>query len=165
MSLREERTIYGDLASFSAKIAPEADWSDVDNTVCRSLFVENFQKSHDEGQYILCAVRYASNALPVRKWRSSYLWIYKPELDYARMQVQGCTDKFVDSSRQHTDAITNMEALHASAAAKAASGIIDEIGLHKEQCIPAATWRAINSVTGRKCKPVICLGAASIDDR
>ena len=30
------------------------------------------------------------------------------------------------SSRQYADAITNMEALHASAAAKAASEIIDE---------------------------------------
>ena len=60
------------------------------------------------------------------------------ELDNARRQVQSCTDKYGVSSRQYTDAITNMEALHASAAAKTASEIIDEIGLHTEQCKPAA---------------------------
>ena len=58
-----------------------------------------------------------------------------------------------------------MEALHASAAAKAASEIIDEIGLHTEQCKPAAAWRAINRLTGRKFKPFNCLSAASIADR
>ena len=58
-----------------------------------------------------------------------------------------------------------MEALHASAAAKAASEIIDEIGLHTEQCKPAAVWRAIKRLTGRKFKPFDCLSAASIADR
>ena len=42
------------------------------------------------------------------------------------------------SSRQYTNAITNLEVLHASAAVKAASEIIDEIGLHTEQCKMAA---------------------------
>ena len=64
-----------------------------------------------------------------------------------------------------TDAVTNLEALHASAAAKAASEIIDEIGLHTEQCKPAATWRAINRLTSRKFKPFNCLSSASIADR
>ena len=58
-----------------------------------------------------------------------------------------------------------MEALHASAAAKAASEIIVEIDLHTEQCNPAAAWRAINRLTGRKFKPFNCLSAASIADR
>ena len=58
-----------------------------------------------------------------------------------------------------------MEALHASSAAKAASEIIDEIGLHTEQCKPAAAKRAINRLTGRKFKPFNCLSAASIADR
>ena len=58
-----------------------------------------------------------------------------------------------------------MEALHASAAAKAASEIIDEMGLHTEQCKPAAAWKAINRLTGRKFKPFNCLSAASIADR
>ena len=58
-----------------------------------------------------------------------------------------------------------MEALHASAAAKAASEIIDEIGLHTEQCKPAAAWIAINRLTDRKFKPFNCLSAASIADR
>ena len=71
----------------------------------------------------------------------------------------------MDSSRQYADAITNLEALHASAAAKAASETIDEIGLHTEQCKPAAAWRAINRLTGRKFKPFDCLSAASIADR
>ena len=127
MSLIEERTIYRNLVFFSAKIAPETDWSQVGNSDCMSRFVENFQKSHDEGQDFVYAVRYASNALPVKKWRSSYLWIDKPEHDYARMQLHGCSDKYGDSSRQHTDAITNIEAMHASTAAKAASEIMDEI--------------------------------------
>ena len=55
--------------------------------------------------------------------------------------------------------------MHASAAAKAASEIIDEIGLHTEQCKPAAAWKAINRLTGRKFKPFNCLSAASIADR
>ena len=67
-----------------------------------------------------------------------------------------------DSSRQYTDAIANLEALHASAAAKVASEIIDEIGLHTEQCKQAAAWRAINRLTGRKYKPFNCLSAASL---
>ena len=58
-----------------------------------------------------------------------------------------------------------MEALHASAAAKAASEIIDEIGLHTGKCKPAAVFRAINRLTGRKFKPFNCLSAASIADR
>ena len=58
-----------------------------------------------------------------------------------------------------------MEALHASAAANVASEIIDEIGLHTEQCKPAAGWRAINRLTGRKFMPLNCLSAASIADR
>ena len=58
-----------------------------------------------------------------------------------------------------------MEALHASAAAKAASEIIDEIGLHTEQCKPAAAWRAINRLTGRKFKSFNCLSASSIANR
>ena len=102
------------------------------NTDCRSRFVENFQKSREEGKDFVNAVRYASNALPFKWRRSSYLWYDNPELDYARRQVQSCTDKYGVSSRQYADAITNLEALHASAAAKAASEIIDEIGLHTE---------------------------------
>ena len=82
----------------------------------------------------------------------------------ALRQVQSCIDKYGDSSRKYANAITNLEALHASAAAKAASEIIDEIGLHTEQCKPAAAWRAINRLTGRKFKPFNCLSAASIAD-
>ena len=67
--------------------------------------------------------------------------------------------------KKYTDAITNMEALHATATAKAASEIMDEIGLHTEQCKPAAAWRAINRMTGWKFKPFNCLCAASIADR
>ena len=111
------------------------------------------------------AIRYASNALPVKRRQSSHLWYDNPELDNARRQVQSCTEKYGVSSRQYADTITNMEALHASAAAKAASEIIDEIGLHTEQCKPAAAWRAINRLTGRKFKPFNCLSAASIADR
>ena len=70
-----------------------------------------------------------------------------------------------DSSRQFTDAITKLEALHSSASAKAASEIIDEIGLHTEQCKSAAVWRAINRLTGRKFKPFNCLSSASVADR
>ena len=94
-----------------------------------------------------------------------HLWYYNPELDNARRQVQSCTDKYGVSSRQYTDAITNMEALHASAAAKVAFEIMDEIGLHTEQCKPAAAWRAMNRLTGRKFKPFNRLSAASIADR
>ena len=81
------------------------------------------------------------------------------------MQVHGCSDKYGDSSRQHTDAITNIEAMHASTAAKAASEIMDEIWLLTEQCNPTATWRAISRLTGRKSRPVTCLCAASIAGR
>ena len=147
---------------FSAKIAPKTDWSQLGNTDCRSRFVENFQRSREEGQDFVNAVRYASNALPFKRRRSSYLWYDNPELDNARRQVQSCTDKYGVSSRQYTDATTNLEALHASAAAQAASEVIDEIGLHSEQCKPAAAWRAINRLTGRKFKPFNCLSAASI---
>ena len=75
-------------------------------------------------------MRYALNALPVKKRRSSYLWYDNPELDNDRRQVQSCADKYGVSSRQYADAITNLEALHASTAAKAASEVMDEIGLH-----------------------------------
>ena len=129
---------------FSAKIVPKTDWCQLGNTDCRSRFVENFQKSREEGQDFVNAVRYASNALPVRRRRSSYLWYDNSELDNARRQVQSCTDKYGVSSQQYADDITNLEALHISAAAKAASEIIDEIGLHTEHCKPAAVWRAIN---------------------
>ena len=135
---------------FSAKIAQKIDWSKLDNTDCRSRFVENFQKSREEGKDFVNAVRYASDALPVKRRWSTYLWYDNPELDNARRLVQSCTDKYGVSSHQYTDAITNLEALHASAAAQAASEIIDEIGLHTEQCYPAAAWRAINQLTGRK---------------
>ena len=150
---------------FSAKIAPITDWSQLGNTDCRSRFVENFQRSREEGQDFVNAVLYASNALPFKRRRSSYLWYDIPELDNARRQVQSCTDKPGVSSRQYADATTNLEALHASAAAQAASEILDEIGLHTEQCKPAAAWRAINRLTGRKFKPFNCLSAASIADR
>ena len=150
---------------FSAKVAPKTDWSQLGNTEGRSRFVENLQKSREEGQDFVNAVRYASNALPFKRRRSSYLWYDNPELDNARRQVRSCTDKYGVSSRQYADAIANMEALHASAAAKAASEIMDEIGLHTEQCKPAAAWRAINRLTGRKFKPFYCLSAASITDR
>ena len=70
------------LRRFSAKIAPKTDWSQLGNTDCRSRFDENFQKSREEGQDFVNAVRYALNALPVRKSRSSYLWYDNPELDY-----------------------------------------------------------------------------------
>ena len=150
---------------FSAKIAPKTDWSQLGNSDCRSRFIENFQKSREEGQDFVNAIRYASNALPVKRRQSSHLWYDNPELDNARRQVQSCTDKYEVSSRQYADAMSNMEALHASAAAKAAYEIIDEIGLHTEQCKPAAAWRAINRLTGRKFKPFNCLSAASIADR
>ena len=150
---------------FSAKIAPKTDWNQLGNTDCRSRFVDNFQKSREEGQDFVNAIRYASNALPVKRRQSSHLWYDNPELDNARRQVQSCTDKYGVSSRQYADAITNMETLHASAAAKAAYEIIDEIGLHTEQCKPAAACRAINRLTGRKFKPFNCLSAASIADR
>ena len=55
--------------------------------------------------------------------------------------------------------------MHASAAAKTASEIIDEIGLHTEQCKPAAAWRVINRLTGRKFKSFNCLSAGSIVER
>ena len=103
--------------------------------------------------------------MPFKRRRSSYLWYDNPELYNARRQVQSCTDKYGVSSRQYADATTNLEALHASADAKAASEIIDEIGLHIEQCKPAAAWRAINRLTGRKFKPFNCLSAASIANR
>ena len=141
------------------------DWSQLGNSDCRSRFVDNFQKSREEGQDFVNAIHYASNALPVKRRQSSHLWYDNPELDNARRQVQSCTDKYGVSSRQYADAISNMEALHASAAAKAAYEIIDEIGLHTEQCKPAAAWRAINRLTGRKFKPFNCLSAASIADR
>ena len=138
------------LKRFSAKIPPKTDWSQLGNTDCRSRFVENFQKSREEGLDFVNSVRYASNALPVKRRRSSYLWYDDPELDNARRQVQCRTDKYGVPSRQYDDAITNLEALHASAAAKVASEIIDEIALHTEQCRPAADWRAINQWIGRK---------------
>ena len=122
-------------------------------------------RNHVKKGRILSAVRYASNALPVKRRRSSYLWYDNPELDNARRQIQSCTDKYGVSTWQYVDAITNLEALLASAAAKAAYEIIDEIGLHTEQCKPAAAWRAINRLTGRKFKPFNCLGAASIAGR
>ena len=150
---------------FSAKIAPKTDWSQLGNSDCRSRFVENFQRSREEGQYFVNAVRYASNALPLNRRRSSYLWYDSPELDNAWKQVQSSTDKYGVSSRQYTDATTNLEALYVSAAAQAASEIIDEIGLHTEQCKSAAAWRVINRLTGRKFKQFNCLSAASIADR
>ena len=150
---------------FSAKIAPKTDWSQLGNSDCRSRFFDNFQKSREEGQDFVNTIRYASNALPFKRRQSSHHWYDNPELDNARRQVQSCTDKYGVSSRQYADAISNIEALHASAAAKAASEIIDEIGLHTEQCKPAAAWRAINRLTGRKFKPFNCLSAASIADR
>ena len=149
---------------FSAKIASETDRSQLGNTDSRSRFVENFQKSRDEGQDYVNAVRYASNALPVKKKRSSYLWYDNPEIDYARRQVQSCTDKYRVSCRQYTDTITNLEALHVSVVAKTASDILGEIRLHTEQCQPAAAWRAINRLTGMKFKQFNCLSAASIAD-
>ena len=150
---------------FSANIAPKTDWNRLGNTDCRSRFIENFQKSREEGQDFVNAVRYASNTLPFKMRRSSYLWYDNPELGNARRLVQSCTDKYGVSSRQYANAITNLEALHTSAVAKAASEIIDKIGLHTEQCKPAASWRAINRLTGRKFKPFSCLSAASIADR
>ena len=150
---------------FSAKIAPKTDWSQLGNTECRSRFVLNFQKSREEWQDLVNALRYASNALPFKWRRSSYLWYDNPEFYNARRQVQSCSDKYGVSSRQYADAITNLEALHVTAAAKAASEIIDEIGLHIEQCKPAAAWRAINRLTGRKFIPFNCLSAAGIADR
>ena len=150
---------------FSAKIAPKTDWSQLGNTERRSRFVENLLRSREEGQDFVNAVRYASNALPIKRRRSSYLWYDSPELDNSRRQVQSCTDKHRVSSRQYAYAITNLEALHASAASQAASEILSEIGLHTEQCKPAAAWRAINRLTGRKFKPFNCLSAASIADR
>ena len=44
---------------FSAKISPKTDWSQLGNTDCRSRFVENFQKSREEGQdfVMLCLER------------------------------------------------------------------------------------------------------------
>ena len=154
--------IYIKWKRFSAMIAPKTDWSQLGNTDCRSRFIDNFQKLRQEGQDFVNAMLYASNALPVKRRHSSHLWYDSPELDNARRQVQSCTDKYGVTSRQYADAITNMEALHASAAAKVASEIIDEIGLHTEQCKPAAAWRAINRLTGRKFN---CLSAASIADR
>ena len=105
------------------------------------------------------------DALPFKRRQSSHLCYDNPELDNAQRQVQCCTDKYGVLGRQYADAIANLEVLHASAAAKAASEIIDEIGLHTEQCKPAAAWRAINRLTGRKLKPFNCLSAASIADR
>ena len=83
-------------------------------------------------------LRAMPRTLPVKRRRSSYLWYDNPEIDNARRQVQSCTEKHGVSSWQYADAISNLEALHTSAAAKAASEIKDEIGLHTEQCKPAA---------------------------
>ena len=157
--------IYIKWKRFSAKIAPKTDLSQLGNTDCRSRFVENFRKSRDKGQDFVNAVRYASNDLTVKKRRSSYFWHDNPELHYTRRQVQSCTNKYGVSSRQYADAIANLEALHASTAAKAASEIIDEIGLHTELGKPASAWSALNRLTGRKYKPFNCLSAASIADR
>ena len=71
--------------------------------------------------------------------------------------IHCCTDKYGVSCQQHTDAITNLHALHASATAKVDSEIIDKIGLHTEQCKPAAAWRVINRLTGRKFMPLTAL--------
>ena len=76
------------LKRFSAKIAPKTVWSLLGNTDCRSRLVENFQKSHEEGQDFVNAVRHATNALPFKRRRSSYLWYDNPELDNSRRQVQ-----------------------------------------------------------------------------
>ena len=46
-------------------IAPKTDWSQLGNTDCGSRFVENFQKSPEEGLDFVNAVHYASNAPPV----------------------------------------------------------------------------------------------------
>ena len=140
----------------------KTDWSKLGNTDCRSRFVENFLKSREESQDFSNAVRYASNALPIKKRRSSHHWFDKPELDYARRLVQSCTDKYGVSCRQYSDAIANLEALPASSAAKTASDIIDEIVSHTEQCKPAAAWRAIKRLIGRKFKPFNNLCASSI---
>ena len=106
---------------FLAKIAPKTDWSQLGNTNCRSRFVENFQKSRDVSLDFLNAVHYASNALPVKKRRSLYLWYDNPEFVYARRHVQSCTVTYRVSSRQYTDVITNLEALHPSAATQTAT--------------------------------------------
>ena len=68
---------------FSAKVAPKTDWSQLSNSDCRSRFVENFQRSREEGQDFVNAIRYASNALPFKRRRSSYLWYDNPELENA----------------------------------------------------------------------------------
>ena len=75
------------LKGFSAKIAPKTDWSQLGNTDWTSRFAENFLKSHEEGLDFVNAVRYASNALPVKRRRSSYLWYDNPELENARKQT------------------------------------------------------------------------------
>ena len=95
------------------------------DTDCRSRIVENFQKSRDEAMILFNAVRYAFNALAVKKGRISYLWYDKPEHDYAQRYVQSYTEKYWVSSRQYTDAIANQEAMHSSAVAKAASEFVD----------------------------------------
>ena len=41
---------------FSAKIAPKTDWSQLGNSDCRSRFVDNFQKSREEGQDFVNAI-------------------------------------------------------------------------------------------------------------
>ena len=73
---------------FSAKLAPKTDWSQLGNTDCRSRFVDKFQKSREEGQDFVNAVRYASNALPFKMRRSSYLWYDNPELDNAEGMIR-----------------------------------------------------------------------------
>ena len=90
----------------TAKIVPKIELSQLGNTEHRSRFVESFQKSHDEGQDFVNAVRYASNAPHVMKGRSSCLWYDNLELESARMQVQSCNDKYGVSSWLYANAIT-----------------------------------------------------------
>ena len=150
---------------FSAKIASKTDWSHLATLTVDHDSSRTFRNHVKKGRILSMLYVMPRTLYHSRGGGHHISGMTSLKIDNARRQLQSCTDKYGVSSRQYADAISNLEALHASAAAKAASEIIDEIGLHTEQCKPAATWRAINRPTGRKFKPFSCLSAASIADR
>ena len=117
-------------------------------------------------EFVSATAASASGSLPKRPMRQSKArWASEPAICEARKHVQAATAKHGNNSDEAKAAIQELELVHRRTAERATQEAVGEIQAATDNCRPAAAWRAINRLTGRRATPTTTVAAESLEQR
>ena len=117
-------------------------------------------------EFVSAAAVAASSCLPKNLPRQSTArWASDHAICEARKRVQAASAKHGNDSEEAKAAVRELEFTHRSVAERAIQEAVAEIQAATDNCRPAAAWRAINGLTGRRAAPTMTIAAESLEQR